>query len=361
MKLGDEGRTRQRAAERSPRLLDLEDDLEGLAEQVLRLLAVDRQLVVIPPCVGQPVLDPELPAGRLGVGEDIELDARADRRVELGVVEGRGIETDAAAPGPVAVDALVERRRQALSVGVADDGLLVGDLVAAVVHVEVAVEPELHRLRRPVGPGVELVAVLVRLALEFAVPPHADAEDPVVPGIGGRGRPEVLFLGVADGDELGQRRVGDVGDEPLLEDVDEAAPELVLRVRRLRVESQRRVLALVAPQAHEGERVFVAAAARLLAGDDDLDVGALAVEDVVDEGDLGLDVLEVAGPLVAVEVDVRGDAPELVLRDGLGRAKGGSGREESEAGEEERGRNGSHFVLTKTWDQGITLTSEPRA
>ncbi len=90
-------------------------------------------------------------------------------------------------------------------------------------------------------------------------------------------------------------------------------------------------------QADESERVFVAAAAGLLAGDDDLDVGALAVEDVVDEGDLGLDVVEIAGPPVAVEVDVGGDAPQLVLGNDLGPAILGrreAGREEAEAEKE---------------------------
>ncbi len=83
--------------------------------------------------------------------------------------------------------------------------------------------------------------------------------------------------------------------------------------------------------------VFPPAASRRLGRDEDVDLGFEAVADVIDEGDLGLDVIEVAA--VAVEEDLDGGLLQLVdvRRDGLaGRGRGGR---QSQAQDQDQGQN----------------------
>ena len=92
-----------------------------------------------------------------------------------------------------------------------------------------------------------------------------------------------------------------------------------------------------------GQGVFPPSAPRGLRRDQDVDLGLEAVADIIDEGDLRLDEVEIAA--VAVEEDLDGGLLQLV--DILGWRLGGGGPAQhsvgQDQGQDEHGRSSAEF------------------
>ena len=160
-------------------------------------------------------------------------------------------------------------------------------------HLELEVRGDLARVEGEIERG------LAPLGLFFKIAAGADAEDPEFPGIDDVGRLDP-FLEI-DREQAPHRRPGGVGDEPHLEDRDIAPADLLFRVGRAHGAEELVVRSRVGAEPDEGEAVLRPAASRRLGRDQDVDVRLFTVPDVVDEGDLRADVIDIA--MIAIDED----------------------------------------------------------
>lgn len=263
---------------------------QDFAEHRLGCLIIDGLFEILIGIEGHAVKDTELTPGRLGVGEDIEFQGRGDAEPGRDIAVGRIAQVDGASDGPMIA--------QASDVESVQRPGLRGALLQVVFVVELAfviaprkTQAELRGGRHAADRDVAVEGVV--LAGLLAVEPAAGAETeyPEVPLIDdGRRLKRPLRV---EGQDLGDRRPGRVGGQPELQDLDHALPDFVLGFGPVRVELELVVQASAGSLADEGDCVFPAAAAGSLLGDQDVDVGLPAVPDIVDEGDLGPDIVDI--------------------------------------------------------------------
>ena len=138
--------------------------------------------------------------------------------------------------------------------------------------------------------------------LSLEVPVSAEAEDPILPAVdSGRGLRRGLVI---DGQTGRDGRLRGVAGQPDLQGVDQAAAGLVVGVGLVGKIADGVVEALELVLAEKAQQVFPSAASRRLGRDENMDLGFFAVTDVIDESDLGFDVVEITGS--AIDKDARG-------------------------------------------------------
>ncbi len=197
---------------------------------------------------------------------------------------------------------------------------------------------ELRGRRDPAGRegGRELPGGPGFLAVEMGVP--AQAEDPGPPPVAGR--PGLRRLLEGDRDPGGDGRPGHVTHQAHLEGVDQTVADLVLGVRSIGIAG----LGVVDPRefvlADERQRVLAPSASRLQGRDKDVDLGFLAVPDIIHEGDLGPDVIDVA--IRAVDEDPRRGLLQLLDRRRPVRLLGQDGGGEEGRESEDEGKDRDH-------------------
>ena len=264
------------------------------------------------------------PPGPLRVREDVELDRRPNPRTQIEVekrLRGDGTTQPRRPPGRQALDdkrAGADVPRDVPELFAVAEGEVLLLVLAAYLQID---SPGLGRpIRREFSSEVLLVLQFLRFKLHVQI----GAEEPVVPRVGHASdrRLHVWFFEF-DREPIRQGRVGDVPDEAELERSRERPPLIVVGRRLCGREPEALIDAGEAFEADELDGPLAAAAPGVLCRDEDVDFRLLPVADVVDERDLGPEVVEVAA--VAVE-----EHPQRSRRRGLRPRVPGGGVEEAE-------------------------------
>ncbi len=315
-------RAGEREAGGAPGLARRVGGAERVRAERLAGAAEDGDLAVVERVRAGRVGEGELPARRLGVGEDVVFEGGRDARDQLLVAERGGLERGMDAGGDARPDAADEQDGGRVAAVEVLDGGGVIDLDGALAVVAVHAEIELPGRGRAAGgdAAAEAEAGARAFAVEEAV--GAEREDPGVPGIargrdgGARAVGGLVERDVETGGDGGRR--GEA-DEAELDRAREAPADHVRRGVAGADEAERVADTVEAATADVVERVGPAAGAGRLERDQQVDVGGGAVADVVDEPDLGAHVLGVATR--TVEVDAHGRVRGVALLPGGGHRK----------------------------------------